>query len=195
MANFKFDLKNNKQQAMLAIALAILVMIALDVYVILRPQISRIMVVLSQRGRVALDLRMARSDVSNIGRYKSDIEAYKEKVDLYEKRLPAEAEIPGLLEDLSVMAKRSGITIVGITPVPKAPVKEEKAEKERIYQEFPILISAKSGYHELGSFLNDMENAARFMKVVDIEIRTNKSTPKKHDVDLIVCTYILLNEK
>jgi hypothetical protein len=33
------------------------------------------------------------------------------------------------------------------------------------------------------------------MKVVDIDIKANRATPAKHDVELVICTYILLKGK
>ena len=109
----------------------------------------------------------------------------------YEKTLPAEQEIPSLLETLSRMAKSSNIKISALTPVSGS---GKGGETTHTYREIPILISAKSGYHELGQFLSAMENSDRFMKVVDIDIRANNTTPRKHDVELLICTYILLNE-
>src|SRR3989338_6461538 len=131
------------------------------------------------------------SDISMIEKYKSNIEAYKAKVERYEKTLPAEQEIPSLLETLSRMAKSSNIKISALTPVSGS---GKGGETTHTYREIPILISAKSGYHELGQFLSAMENSDRFMKVVDIDIRANNTTPRKHDVELLICTYILLNE-
>ena len=105
--------------------------------------------------------------------------------------LPVEQEVPKLLEMLSTMARSSNVKIVGITPL--ASKQEESPEK--IYQEIPILISAKSGYHELGRFLSDLESSDRFMKVSDIDIKENKSNVKRHDVELLVVTYVLLEGK
>ena len=73
--------------------------------------------------------------------------------------------------------------------------KEEKKQALQVYQEIPILITAKSGYHELGQFLAKLENAERFMKVVGMTIKSNKATPKKHDAELLVLTYILTKGK
>ena len=92
------------------------------------------------------------------------------------------------------MYKRQDIKIVGIVPAMSYLKDDKSVKKSQIYREIPILITAKSGYHELGSFLNNLENADRFMKVVDIDIKANKTSPKKHDVELMVCTYILLAE-
>ena len=40
-----------------------------------------------------------------------------------------------------------------------------------------------------------LEDADRFMKVADIDIKANKATPKKHDVELLVLTYVLAKAK
>ncbi|MCX5680091.1 MAG: type 4a pilus biogenesis protein PilO, partial [Candidatus Omnitrophica bacterium] len=59
-------------------------------------------------------------------------------------------------------------------------------------EEIPILINARSGYHELGKLLSNMENADRFMKVSDIQIKSNSQLPRKHEVEILVLTYVLL---
>lgn len=189
------DLKKAQPQVLIFAVLISCVLLALLIFFILIPQVNKITDILSKTGKAMSDLKEAQIEVSRIDKYKTDIATFKEKVDLYEKKLPAEQEIPSLLENLSTLAKKSSISIVGITPVAPASAKDQKTQKSSIYQEFPILVSAKSGYHELGSFLSSLENADRFMKVVDIEVSLNKTTPKKHDVDLMVYTYILLKEK
>lgn len=129
----------------------------------------------------------AERDIAKVEDLKNQVLQYRSKIDSYERMLPAEQEVPGLLENLSLMAKKSGVKIVGITPVSS----KESPSAGQIYHEIPILISAKSGYHELGRFLSDLEGADRFMKVVDIQIKANRTSPKKHDVELLVMTYIL----
>ena len=41
----------------------------------------------------------------------------------------------------------------------------------------------------------NLESSDRFMKIADIEIRANKTAPKKHDIELLILTYVLLNAK
>ncbi|MDP3804073.1 MAG: type 4a pilus biogenesis protein PilO, partial [Candidatus Omnitrophota bacterium] len=139
--------------------------------------------------KMKADIKSQEIEIANIDKYKSEIGAYKDKVERYERMLPAEQEIPTLLESLSGMARSSGVKIVGITPVA---ISEEKKQEGQIYREIPILISAKSGYHELGNFLDKLEDSDRFMKVADIEIKANKAAPRKHDVEQLVLTYVLL---
>ena len=145
-------------------------------------------------GRVPEDYPHKQKNVKDIDfeMFKDDLKEQGQKVESYEKKLPVEQEIPALLENLSDMAKDSNIKIVSI--VPAMPKDNNPGNKSLIYREIPILITAKSGYHELGHFLNSLENADRFMKVVDINIKANKASPKKHDVELMICTYVLLPE-
>ena len=183
------ELKNNPKQMMLAVAAAALIAVIVYLNFVLIPQVAGAFGAVMRMNKAQSELNSAQTDAARIATLKKSIVSFEAKVDKYEKMLPAQQEIPSLLESLSDMAKSSGIKIVGIMPVA---AKEEKFGKEQIYKETPILISAKSGYHELGRFLSDLENSDRFMKVDDIQIKVSAAVPKKHDVELLVLTYVLL---
>jgi len=189
--------KKNKTRGLIFAALVSALILIFYFNLLLFPQIRRVTDVLGKMGKMHADLKTAESDIEKTDISKSNIASYKDKVDKYEKMLPAEQEMQSLLETLSAMAKATNIKIVGIAPVTSSTTlrSEKGRDTNQIYQDIPILISAKSGYHELGAFLTNLEKSDRFMKVVDIEIKANKSSPKKHDVELIVCTYILLKGK
>jgi len=186
------DLKDKKTQVVILAGLLAILGVVLYFSFILKPQIVRVAESVSAAGSIDADLKEAGKNIANIPAFKKNIVAYEEKVDRYEKMLPVEQEIPSLLENLSNIARSSNIKIVGIIPVT---VKEDKPKKAQVYQEIPILINAKSGYHELGKFLSSMENSDRFMKVADIQIKSNAQSPKKHEVEVLVLTYILLRGK
>jgi type IV pilus assembly protein PilO len=181
---------NKKQQQMLILLLILVVAGALSyLNFLLRPQIVGLMTNNSKIHKLEADVKNIECDAAKIGKLKNEIGKSKDKIDKCENMLPVEQEIPSLLENLSSMAKASGIKIVAITP---AIVREEKAEKDRIYQEIPIMINARSGYHELGRFLSGLENSNRFMKVADINIKSNGTNQRQHDVELRILTYTLL---
>jgi len=186
------DLTSNKKKLILLIGVIVVLVTVVYFNFILVPQVTWVIKSVMNMGKANSELSSARADITKIGKLKDGMVLLEEKVDKYEKMLPAEQEIPSLLENLSVMARNSGIKIVGIVPIER---KDEKVDKNRIYKEIPILISAKSGYHELGRFLSNLENADRFMKVADIDIKSNAASPKKHDVELMVLTYALLRAK
>ncbi|MFA6321031.1 MAG: type 4a pilus biogenesis protein PilO [Candidatus Omnitrophota bacterium] len=190
MVKFSIDLKDKKKVLILG---AIVGVGAIYIYLsfILLPQIARVAVAYSKADKLNSEAKVAQREISEIEGLKKQVIKYRGKIESYESMLPAEQEIPKLLEGLSDMAKSANVKIVAITPIQS----KQEAQNNQTYQEIPILINAKSGYHELGKFLNNLENADRFMKVIDIRINENKATPKRHDVEILVLTYKLLGNK
>lgn len=186
------DFKKNKKQIFIVGGAVALTIFALYLNFLIKPQIINLLNIIARTRSIDMDLKGAVSDIAKIDKFKEEIEKSGDKINSYEKMLPVEQEIPTLLQYLSKMAKSSKIKIIGITPVMQ---KEERSDPNRIYQEIPILISSKSGYYELVGFLKKLENSDRFMKVADIAITSNSSDPNKHDVELLVLTYILLKGK
>jgi type IV pilus assembly protein PilO len=190
MTNLPINLKDPKK--LMAVAVVILLGgLFLYVRFLLLPQIQWVTKSYDKAGKILTEVRVSERDAAQVDALKKQVSKYSEKIDSYEKMLPAEQEIPKLLESLSNMAKGANVKILGITPM----VSKQEPGPTEIYQEQPILINGRAGYHELGKFISDLENSDRFMKVVDISIRENKSSPKKHDVELLVMTYKLLRNK
>jgi len=179
--------KNQKQMAILIAAAVILALLAYFNF-LLKPQVVKISGIRSELSKASSDLRTARADIAKIKSMKKAIEEYNTKIGQYEKTLPTEEGIPDLLESLSNMAKNANMRIAGIVPVDSKNLKPQG----RVYQEIPIMVTAKAGYHELGRFLSSLESSDRFIKVADIQIKAGKADPKKHDVELLVVTYVLL---
>lgn len=186
---FLDDIKNDPRKLAIAAGAAALVLFLVYFNFILRPQVSQVASMAAKANRMRADLKTAEITISEIPKFRKDIGQYEDKVTRYEKMLPAEREIPSLLESLSEMAKSSNVKIIGITPTVTA------SDTGTVYQELPILINAKSGYHELGRFLTSLEYSERFIKIADIDIKANSANPKKHDVDILLLTYILLKGK
>jgi len=197
LKNFDFksiDFKSKQIQILLLIVLISFMASAAYLYFVFVPQAVSVFTLFGNVGKIKSELKSARGVIKGFESLKNNLKESGQKVESYEKKLPAEQEIPTLLENLSNMAKESDIKIVGIVPAMSYFKDDKYVNKSLIYREIPILITAKSGYHELGRFLTSLENADRFMKVADINIKANKASPKKHDVELMVCTYVLLLE-
>jgi len=185
------DFKDAKTQRYVLFGLLGILLFIVYMYFIFLPQLTKDVIITGRMITLSKDLGEGRNLIGQTDAFKKKVDEYKDKIELYEKKLPAQQEIPSLLENLSKMARNANISIIGITPVD---LKPQKGKKNLVYKEIPILITARSGYHELGRFLSNLENGDRFMKVVDISIKANSATPKKHDVELMVYTYVLPNE-
>ncbi|MDP2911790.1 MAG: type 4a pilus biogenesis protein PilO [Candidatus Omnitrophota bacterium] len=118
-------------------------------------------------------------------------ESFQKQADYLQKRLPGQDQISSLLEDFSSVAESSGVKILRIKPL-EEPVPLNKAKQvNNAYTEFPILIEARAGYHQLGVFVNKLEAMDRFIKITDIDIVGMEKDPRRHDIKLRVMTYVL----
>ena len=141
MTKFSIDFKNTKQVALVA-GLICIGAIYLYIHFLLLPQISGVVKMYGKVNKVGGDVKDAERDISAIDGLRKQAASYRGKIEGYERMLPAEQEVPKLLEDLSIMAKASNVKIVGITPLQS---KQGSQGSDAIYQEIPILINARSG--------------------------------------------------
>ena len=190
--NLLIELK--KDQKKMVILAAFVTITALFAYfrLLFVPQVSGLFSTVAKVNKLKTELKNAEADIARIGEMRTSIASYDEKIGRYGDLLPTEAGIPTLLGSLSEMARSSGMKIVSIVPVVG---KESKAQRGQAYQAIPIMMSVRAGYHELGKFFSTIEDSGRFIKIADIRIKTNAASPKKHDVELLVLTYILLEGK
>jgi len=186
--------KTNRNILLLSI-LILVVIIVLYVYLFLGPTLKGIFDVFPKIHSRSMDIKLVLNDSEFEGKLKnkqSDLEA---KIGKYEKRLSREKEIPMLLESLSKMAKESHVKILSITPGDRSLIRKKQEKKGSVYEEVPIAITAQCGYHDLGTFINRLENDERYMQVSDIAIRSRGTTPKRHDIDFVVYAYTFKGEE
>ena len=183
-----------KDQKKMVILAAIITITALFAYfrLLFMPQVLGLFATVAKVNKLKLELKNAEAAIAKIGQMRSTIASYDEKIGRYGDLLPTEAGIPALLESLSEMARSSGMKIVSIVPVGD---RDNKALPGQAYQAIPIMMSARAGYHELGKFFSTLEDSERFIKIADIRIKSTAASPKKHEHELLVLTYILLEGK
>lgn len=78
------------------------------------------------------------------------------------RQLPSDTEIPGLIEDITLVGLKNGLTFESIT------LQQEVTEE--FYVEKPIQIVVSGGYHGLGSFVSDLADLSRIVTLHDFSI-------------------------
>ncbi len=78
------------------------------------------------------------------------------------KQLPKEAEVPGLLEDISQTGQGSGLDFDSITLLPE--------ERKQFYAEDPIDVRVRGDYHAFGSFVSGIAALPRIVTLHDFRI-------------------------
>ena len=78
------------------------------------------------------------------------------------RQLPSDTEIPGLIEDITLVGLKNGLTFESI--------KLDQESAKEFYVEKPIQIVVSGGYHNLGSFVSDLADLSRIVTLHDFNI-------------------------
>jgi len=198
MDKSKIDITNitklikEKNRVLGLFILVIAIILAAYFYFFLKPEIGSLWKVLPKVGALNKDIKEVNKQIDSIDELKARIIALKEKVGQYETRLPTEKEISLILNHLSMLASEEDIKITGIKELET--IKGEMQEGEQAYSGVPIEIDMKSGYHQLGKFISEIENSDRLMKIGEVEIKSTSGNLTEHDVKLIVSSFVLVKE-
>lgn len=130
----------------------------------------------------SVTLTEVRRVIGSREKYEEDINRLEGQVKSYEDKLPEKKEVPQLFRQLDKVASESQIKFVS--------VEEGLPEEGKQYRRYYWKLQLVGGYHELGRFINKLENLDRFIRVDNIQISTNPKNPLKHNIGLEVSTFV-----
>jgi Tfp pilus assembly protein PilO len=184
---------DNQEKQKLYILIAIFGIAGIVMYYnfLLKPQFAHFISKNKEFQAIRSKVKNGQMMIANEAGIKRQYENFVQQAGSLEKKLPGQDQISSLLEDFSNVAESSGVKILKIKPL-EAPVSLSKQKvTNNAYTEFPILIEARAGYHQVGDFINKIESMDRFIKVTDIDIAGSDKDPRHHDVKIRIITYVL----
>lgn len=105
----------------------------------------------------------------------ANLDAYRAQMDEMDKtfksllsRLPSDAQVPGLLDDIGARGRESGLTINATT------METEKAAE--FYVEVPFKINVDGGYHDMGGFVSGIAAMPRIVTLHDYSITKKRDS-------------------
>lgn len=78
------------------------------------------------------------------------------------RQLPSDTEIPGLIEDITLVGLKNGLSFSSIDLQPE--------QQHEFYIEKPIRIVVSGTYHDLGAFVSDVADLSRIVTLHDFSI-------------------------
>ncbi len=125
--------------------------------------------------RVKIDSLQARVDSARQDLASGTVEALRQRVRDFEASLkimrtlvPTGAEVPSLIDDVSARAKRRGVEIAEITPIPP--------EAGAMFQTHRYRFAVVGHYDEIGEFLSDVASLRRIMVPLDVAVTRASKT-------------------
>lgn len=87
-------------------------------------------------------------------------------------QLPAEAEVSGLLKQISDLSIESGLSVKLWKPG------ERKKDPSGLYTEIPVSVEVSGGYHSLGTFFDKVSKLPRIVNITGLDMDSAKVVGK-----------------
>lgn len=177
----------------------------------LKSSLAKLMELSSNINQQKVNLVKAEALVGRKSEMEKSLADLESRMDKYKISLPVRSDIPTILQEISRIASESKIKILKMEPVkeskeatgmpvppmpsmPGMPQEQPPQIGGTVYTEIPIKIEANGGYHDLGGFINNLENAKNFMKVSELDIDADSDNIYRHKIDMIIVAYVLTGE-
>ena len=102
------------------------------------------------------------AQAAHLDAYKKQQKEMKESFDAILRQLPSDTEIPGLIEDITLVGLKNGLAFSSIDLQPE--------QTHEFYIEKPIKIVVTGTYHDLGMFVSDVADLSRIVTLHDFTI-------------------------
>jgi Tfp pilus assembly protein PilO len=179
-----FELDNKK---LLAIILCSLFILYIDLNFLMKTQLKSLGALNKKITQLKKDLGAFKKDSTTI----QDLKNKKATPLLKAKKLISDEQAVSLLQDISNLANKNDIAVIHLKPS-KDLSGSPQAKAPGIENSVPLTISLEltCGYHNLGRFINDLENSTIFIAVQEIKIASQSQDYLRQRVSLILRTYV-----
>lgn len=178
----KFALDNKKIALILIISLAFLY---LDINFLLKVQMSGVKKSTEELVRVKNDLKVLDAGLKNMQEVKSrqkNLPKNPPKI----KKIIFESQLASLLQDISKIGNTNNIKILQIKPSHEAQKTPAQGKSSPVF----ISLDLICGYHNLGKFINDLENNQVFISVEELKIEAQPQDVLRQKASLMLKTYV-----
>jgi len=150
-------------------AAIIFVIFVADYFLLMKPQLGTLSKMNPEIKKLSDNLRTTKTDIARITQYKDQVQELKHQVDQLRLRVRTKQEVPFIIEKISRMAHKNDFKVDQIMPntLQESVLLEHS---ERTYYDLPILIEARSTYHDFGRFINALESDDTFFKVDEFTV-------------------------
>jgi len=140
-----------------------------DYFFIMKPQLGTLNKLNPEIKVLSDNLKRTQTDITRISQYKTQVEALKKAVEELRLRVRTKQEVPFIIEKISRIAHQHDVKIDQIMPNTLA--QEITLENDdRTYYDLPIIIEARSTYHDFGRFINELESEETFFQVEGLTV-------------------------
>lgn len=136
------------------------------------------------------DIQNSQNNIQRLPQYQKELIQLKLKLTSVSRKIRTKEELPVLLETISRIAGRTNLKLEQV--MPHASVQQPVLENaDGKYFAIPIMVEAKSGYHDFGRFLNQLELEGIFSDLTDFAITSEAGDQNRHSIRMTLKCLLL----
>ncbi len=129
----------------------------------------------AQESTLRDDYRQKYFEAAHLEAYRQQQLEMEQSFEAILRQLPSDTEIPGLIEDITLVGLKNGLSFASIDLQPE--------EQHEFYIEKPIKIVVSGSYHDLGSFVSDVADLSRIVTLHDFSMSPVRSRNSQRNVE------------
>lgn len=138
------------------------IVIGIGYWVVIKPEFEQYNTLSAHEKILKTDFELKQKQAVNFSAYKHQLAIMNERVENALKQLPAQNEIPALLNDISTIGLKNGLTLELLVLLPEV--------NRDFYVELPIQMVVQGNYHQLAMFISRIAEMTRLVTLHDFDI-------------------------
>lgn len=162
-----------REQALVGSGIIAILLAAAFWWFIYTPRAATIAALSAHVDSVETDNRQARVTIARgtVQQLQTDAAEYQKNLDMMRELVPTSNEVPQLLENVSTAARRVGLDLASVEPVPVISGEQ--------FDTYRYKVSVMGGYHELAEFLTNVGSLNRIMAPLGLDLKVHPADKDK----------------
>jgi type IV pilus assembly protein PilO len=162
-----------REQALAGVGVVAILLAVAFWYFRFTPQVANISAMSAHVDTVETNNRKARVAIARgtVAQLQGEAAKYQKNLDMVRELVPTSNEVPSLLENVSTAARRVGLDLASVEPVPV--IQGEQFDTYR------YKVSVMGGYHELAEFLTNVGSLNRIMAPLALDLKPHPGDKDK----------------
>lgn len=161
-----------REQALVGIGIAAVLVLGAYWYFLYRPKAAEMAVTQAHVDSLDKKNQQAKADIAqgSLQKLKAQSMEYEQSLKVMRQLVPKSNEVPALLEDISTAARRVGLDLASVEPMPVLPGEQ--------FDTYRYKLGVTGGYHPVGQFLSNVGSLNRIIAPVTMAIKLHPVADK-----------------
>jgi type IV pilus assembly protein PilO len=161
------------EQKYVGLGIAFVILLGAYWYFLYKPKSKEMAVAQAHVDSLDKKNQQAKADIAqgSLQKLKAQTAEYDQSLKVMRQLVPRSNEVPALLEDISTAARRVGLDLATVEPMPVLPGEQ--------FDTYRYKLAVIGGYHPVGQFLSNVGSLNRIIAPVTMSIKLHGTTQTK----------------